>query len=67
MKLANCAKAAALLAQYIPDAWMCAEHDIIHFAPSNTELIDTIPKEVIEQLKALGVHYDAQDGFYGHC
>lgn len=67
MKLADCAKAAEILAKYFPDEWMCAEHDIIHFVPPGQEFFEKVPQEVRDQLKELGVHYNDTDGFYGYC
>lgn len=67
MKLSECAKAVEILVKYFPDEWMSAGHDVIHFVPPSQENLEKIPQEVREQLKALGVHYSEEDGFYGFC
>lgn len=67
MKLVDCAKAAEILANYFPDEWIGAGHDVIHFAPPSQENFDKVPPEVRERLKELGVHYSEDDGFYGFC
>lgn len=67
MSIKELLKVLEILSQYIPDEYICPDHDILRFCPPNEGNLNKLPPDVREQLKQLGVHYSEEDGFYTFC